>query len=271
MQTLMRTAAIVTVPVRNEAPRIVPALSALRHELDNTGYEYTLSIAEDGSTDGSQNALKEAKTQFPALLVQHYDSALGRGKALRLMWSTIEADAYCFTDADLSSGIAPVAEVLSMVRSGCDIVVGSRYVTGASVSRPPLRALVSRSYNKLVRQIFQEDIQDHQCGLKAFSSRAIHELLPLTKEDSWFWDTEILVMASKMGYKITELPVKWIERKSSRTSLRRLWSDVWLHGTGIIRLRSSCESAVLSRRIPAETSHGIQIPSPRTPQRAGAK
>ena len=58
----------------------------------------------------------------------------------------------------------------------------------------------------------------------------------LVKSDSWFWDTEILVIAKKMGYKILEIPIFWVEMKGARTPMVRLIKDIWLHGTGMLKL-----------------------------------
>jgi glycosyltransferase AglD len=248
---------IVTVPVRNEAPRIGRTLNEVRRALDTAGFDYVLSVAEDGSTDGTKETLQGIQASNPPLLVQRHDQPLGRGKALRLLWPTVPGDVYCFVDADLACGTAPLVEAIALVQSGADIAVGSRYVRGATVSRPPLRALVSRFYNDLVRIVFREQIHDHQCGVKAFSSRAIKTLLPLTSEDSWFWDTEILVRAIQQGFKVTEFPVHWTELKAPRTEFSRLLSDMWLHGTGVLRLSSTMGP-------PREVASGLGVPSPKS-------
>ena len=56
------------------------------------------------------------------------------------------------------------------------------------------------------------------------------------KSDSWFWDTEVIVLAKKMGLPIKEIPVDWVEKKGRRTPLKRLLRDVWLHGMGLLTL-----------------------------------
>ena len=56
------------------------------------------------------------------------------------------------------------------------------------------------------------------------------------KSDSWFWDTEVVVLAKRLGFRILEIPVYWSERKGNRTPVSRLLKDVWLHGTGLLKL-----------------------------------
>ncbi len=176
----------------------------------------------------------------PTIIFQTDAKRHGRGWALRKLWSHIDADYYAFSDADFSAAPSFLVEAIRQAQRGSDIVVGSRYVPGSTVNRPPVRHAVSRMYNRLVRLIFRDGIFDHQCGLKVFSRKAIERLLPISTEDSWFWDTEMLVLAHEAGLHVTEIPIRWIERKSRRTSIIRLLSDVYLHGAGLIRLVSKC-------------------------------
>jgi hypothetical protein len=179
------------------------------------------------------------------LIVQTHPGALGRGKALRLLWGSIAAEVYCFTDADLAVGTDSVVDVTQRVLAGEDLVVGSRYTDGAALSRPAVRRAVSLAYNLLLRTMFDEPIRDHQCGLKAFSQSAIRRLLPLSREDSWFWDTEMLVLANRFRIPVVEVPVHWTEKKTRRTKWARLLSDIYLHGSGALRLRSRLRRANL--------------------------
>jgi glycosyltransferase involved in cell wall biosynthesis len=235
---LGRPEVLVTLPVRDEAPRLVDTLRALSAALDAAGFRYRLSVAEDGSTDGTKELLARLPTEFPGILIQQHERSLGRGKALRLLWAQVDADIYCFTDTDLATGPNAVVDAIRHVLDGEEIVVGSRYAPGAEVHRPPLRELVSKVYNALLRLTFRERIRDHQCGLKVFSAESIRRLLPASREDSWFWDTEILVLALQANVPVLEMPVYWVERKTRRTRLGRLFSDIYLHGTGLVRLRS---------------------------------
>ncbi len=85
--------------------------------------------------------------------------------------------------------------------------------------------------------IFRTNIQDFQCGYKAVDPLIVKTVLPKTTINSWFWDAELLVIASFMGYNIIELPVKWVEYKYKKTYFKRLISDIFLHGTGILYLK----------------------------------
>ena len=233
-----RARVLVTIPVHNEVHRLTESLARLDSAFRSASLDYQLSVAEDGSTDGTKDLLHQLTERWPGITIQEDLEPLGRGRALRRLWSRSQADVYCFTDADLATGPESVVTVVRKVVEGAPIVIGSRYVDGATTNRPPLRSLVSREYNRLLRFAFRQGTRDHQCGLKAFSGGAIRQLLPRTKEDSWFWDTEIVVLALLSGIPVMELPVSWVEHKGRRTPIRRLVSDIFLHGTGLLRLKS---------------------------------
>jgi glycosyltransferase involved in cell wall biosynthesis len=259
-----RLGVLVTIPVRNEVTRLVETLGLLDEAFRRAGMDYRLSVAEDGSTDGTKELLARLPDQFPGLIVQAEPKPMGRGRALRQLWSRIDADVYCFTDTDLAAGPESLVTTVKAVQLGHPIAVGSRYAPGAEFHRPPLRAIVSRGYNHFLRLTFHEAIRDHQCGLKAFSYDAIRCLLPLTEEDSWFWDSEILIVALRNRVPVLEIPVDWTEKKVTRTHWQRLASDIMLHGVGILRLKARIDvveplGAVLSRPIAHDGRAGSDL------------
>ena len=88
----------------------------------------------------------------------------------------------------------------------------------------------------MVRILFHTGVHDHQCGFKSFSRRLVDCLAVEAKSDSWFWDTEVIVIAKRRGFRIKEIPIDWEEKKGKRTPVKRLLRDVWLHGTGVLML-----------------------------------
>lgn len=233
---LKRHNLLLTLPVHNEEDRLEKTVKRVVAMLSSSKVDYGIAIVEDGSSDRSASVARALSEQYPFIYFFHSQQRLGRGEAIRRCWQHMDADIYAFMDVDLSSDLAALPALLDKIREGTDIATGSRYCQGAQVSRPPLRELVSIVYNQLVRTMFHDDIRDHQCGFKALSRRAVRDLLPLTTEPTWFWDTEILVLARILGYNVVEIPVNWREIKVHRTPVGRLLSDVFLHGSGLLRL-----------------------------------
>lgn len=228
---------LVTLPVHNEERMLSASVHRLIEDLNTSGLQYQLSLAEDGSEDGTVEVIEGLAVEFPDLIVRTDSRRQGRGEALRKLWREIDSDIYVFADADLAAGAEALVRVVDEIGRGADVATGSRYCPGADVCRPPLRDLVSRQYNRLVRFLFRDSIWDHQCGLKAFSRAAMTHLMSQTIESSWAWDTEVLIIASHSGMNVVEVPIEWREYRHRRTSLRRLASDFFLHGVLLLRLK----------------------------------
>lgn len=231
------TKVLVTLPVHNEAELLYESTHRLAEGLDGASLRYELSIAEDGSTDDTLSVIARLKAEFPNLVVRTSRKRLGRGLALRKLWSQVDADIYAFVDADLASGPEAVLRVVKEAENGADVVTGSRYCPGSVVKRPALRHVISLAYNRIVRLAFHESISDHQCGLKAFTHDAFSKLLSVCREETWAWDTEALVLATLTGLRVVEVPVEWTEYRSVRTPILRLFSDISMHGESLIHLK----------------------------------
>jgi uncharacterized protein (TIRG00374 family) len=83
-----------------------------------------------------------------------------------------------------------------------------------------------------VRTFLRSNLQDHQCGFKAFDREALDVLLPAVQDEHWFWDTEVLVKAQRRGYRVKEFPVDWTPKGDSKVDLIR---DVFGMGSQILR------------------------------------
>lgn len=226
---------------------------------------HKLAVVEDGSIDGSKKILQALKSTRPDLVVSSSPVRLGRGAALRGLWSLYPADVYCYVDADLPAGTDSVSEVVRRVASGADIAVGSRYCLGAHVRRPPVVKLASRTYNQFTRWTFNDGIWDHQCGLKAFSRQAFTYLNRIVTDGGWFWDTEMLVLGLTLGFQVEEVPLKWRENRYRKTDFRRLASEVPYFLRNLVRLRSSI-SEMKHNQPPPPASKSDTSTGPGSPQ-----
>jgi glycosyltransferase involved in cell wall biosynthesis len=230
---------VVTVPAYNESKYLRKCVESLLHESLSLDEEFRVVIAEDGSTDGTDILAKSLESMHPHVIHFHSGQKLGRGLALKRAWNKLDADIYAFVDCDLATEMKYFSRLINAIREGNDLATGSRYMKGAKVDRPFLRDFTSKVYNRLIRMIYKDEVYDHQIGFKAFSKRLIKDELNSCKSDDWFWDTEIIIRSIHDNYKYVEFPVEWKERKGKRTSMKRLLSDVMIHGLGIIRLKDS--------------------------------
>ncbi len=193
-------------------------------------------IAEDGSN--SSKIVEQLRERYRNIIYFQNDRRLGRGRALREAWERVYGDVYVYLDVDLATDLMKfdAYRILIEQQSSFDLVTGSRYIRGSATERPWLRRTASKAYNCLVRLLFQTGVKDHQCGFKSFSRKLVECLAMEAKSDSWFWDTEVVVLAKRLGFRIEEIPIYWTEKKGRKTPVRRLVKDMWLHGVGLLEL-----------------------------------
>ena len=142
------------------------------------------------------------------------------GRALRRAWLESDADVVSYMDVDLSTELeAFPALVDAIVVDGCHVATGSRLSKGSQTTRSPKREVVSRAYNLIIRAMHWTSLADTQCGFKALSREAAQLLVPLVVNNHWFFDTELLLIAKKRGFRIREVPVTWREDPDTRVKV----------------------------------------------------
>jgi len=112
-----------------------------------------------------------------------------------------------------------LTKMIESFRQGAELVVGSRIGRGSKIERCLQREVLSRGYNFFIKMIMGSRFSDAQCGFKGISIKAARHLLPLTENTEWFFDTELLLLAEYLDYRIEEIPVTWIEDRDSRVNI----------------------------------------------------
>ena len=227
---------IVTLPVYKDTEFLEKTCDVIEKLTLATSSHFELVIAEDGSN--SSQIVSGLKKRYGNIIHLQNDRRLGRGRALREAWKKVQGDIYAYIDVDLATDLEKLDAYKELISGQADsaLVTGSRYVPGSFTSRPWLRRFASIAYNWAVRILFRTGIHDHQCGFKSFSRELVERLAVEATSNTWFWDTEVIVFARKFGFKVKEIPVYWNEKKGRRTPIKRLMSDVLLHGYGLVGL-----------------------------------
>ena len=212
----------VVIPVYNEESRLPRSIERLVPFLAASfPWSWEVVIADNGSTDHTLEVARRLSERHPAVRVLHRDEK-GRGGALRQAWSESRAAVLSYMDVDLSSDLAAFPLLIERLLNGTfDLATGSRLLAPSSTRRSFKREVISRAYNFLVRSVFHTLFSDAQCGFKAITRKAARELLPLVENNGWFLDTELLVVAETLGYRILDLPVRWLEGPESRVNIWR--------------------------------------------------
>jgi glycosyltransferase involved in cell wall biosynthesis len=225
----------IVIPVYNEEHVLAESLSTLRKFLAHGfEHEYRIVVADNASTDGTL-ALAQKLAQKHADVASLHIPQKGRGRALRAAWLTSPADILSYMDVDLSTDLVAFPPLIEAIAGdGYDIAIGSRLARGADTQRSLKREAISRSYNVMIKGLFFTRFSDAQCGFKAVSRRAAQDLVPLIENNEWFFDTELLIVAEKAGYRVKEIPVRWLEDPDTRVNVpKTVWEDI----RGLMRLR----------------------------------
>lgn len=210
----------IVVPVRNEVEQLAASIRRLSAYL-RAGFPFRagITIADNDSSDGTWEVAEGLAAELPEVRALHLDLP-GRGRALRSCWLDSDAEVVAYMDVDLSSGLEALLPLVAPLMSGhSDIAIGTRLARGARVSRGPRREFISRSYNLLLQVILDVGFTDAQCGFKAIRTDKARLLLPLTRDNAWFFDTELLVLAERAGLRVYEVPVDWIDDPGSTVNV----------------------------------------------------
>jgi glycosyltransferase involved in cell wall biosynthesis len=235
----------ITLPVYNEEKALPSSIATLHAFVQkHCRFDWEIVIADNASSDRTYEIAEQLARQYTGLHVVHLDQK-GRGRALKKVWSESSADILSYMDVDLSSNLytyPPLIEAL--ISGGFDIGIGSRLLKASTTKRSLKREVISRGYNLLVKAFFFTKFSDAQCGFKAVTRAAAKELLPKIQDTGWFFDTELLVIGEKLGYRIFDLPVNWIEDLDTRVNiLRTAVDDI----NGLIRIRRNFWKRAYSR------------------------
>ena len=118
------------------------------------------------------------------------------------------------------------------------MVIGNRRHPGSVITRRqhPLRERAGRVFNHAVRALGLSASKDTQCGFKAFRRAAARRIFTRARIDGFAFDTEVLLLAGKLGLRVDELPVEWIN--DEHTKFRPL-RDGWRSLRDLLRIRRS--------------------------------
>lgn len=205
----------VVVPCFNEAPRLPASLRTAGSYLQGR-VTFELILVDDGSSDGTQNLIEEAAAAHEYVHGVTLPVNRGKGRALAEGIARSRGDLVLISDADFSTPIEELPRLEQAIAAGADIAIGSRAKRGArEVDQPLHRRLMGKGFNLFVQGILLPGIWDTQCGFKLFRGDVARELFEQLSTDGFAYDVEVLLLARRSGYRIKEVPVRWINSTST--------------------------------------------------------
>ncbi len=209
----------VIIPAYNESGRIGDSLEKINSFLESKTIDFEVIVVDDGSSDDTTSVVKESAL-YKSGRVKLFSNSKNRGKGYSVRKGVDEANGelILFTDADLSTPIYELDNLQTSLDSGFDIAIGSRSIAGSKVSvRQPLyRQTMGRIFNSFIRLFVGETLVDTQCGFKLFKRDAAKNLFQRSKIDGFAFDVEILYMARKENYKVSEVGIEWLNSPESK-------------------------------------------------------
>lgn len=154
-------------PVYNDREALEIAIPRSIEVLEGITDSFLLAVAEDGSTDGSAEYVREWEKKDSRVRLFHAEERLGRGTALTRVIRAVDAEIVCYYDVDLATDMAHLPALIQAIRDGSDVATGSRLMPESDIVRTQGREVASQGYNLLVRVVLKSRLYDHQCGFKA--------------------------------------------------------------------------------------------------------
>jgi putative flippase GtrA len=210
----------VVIPVHNEEHTVAACVRRLhRHLVATFPYPFRITVADNASTDATTVVASGLVAELPGVELVR-SAQKGRGRALKAVWLASDAPILAYMDVDLSTDLDALWPLVAPLMSGhSDLSIGSRLAHGSRVVRGAKREVISRGYNLILRGALGVRFSDAQCGFKAIRADVAAELLPLVEDPTWFFDTELLVLAERSGLRIHEVPVDWFDDPDSRVDV----------------------------------------------------
>ncbi len=231
----------ITIPVLNEEHSLPRCIGILTEHLSGgfaADWDWSITIADNGSEDATPEVGRQLSSEYPNVRLTRLEQR-GRGRALRKSWVESDAEVRCFMDVDLSTRLESLEPLVNAVaKEGYGVAIGSRLLPQSRVEERTLRReIVSRCYNALIRVMFpRKTFRDAQCGFKAVSREVAENVVPHIENTGWFFDTELLLLSLKAGYRIKEIPVHWVDDPDTRV---RIVSTATEDIKGLLRVRFS--------------------------------
>lgn len=208
------------IPAYNEEKIMEATLNSVLQFLGEKEYLWEVLVIDDGSQDKTAQIVQKYERKGVQLI--KFPNNRGKGAALRSGFLAAKGDYVIYTDADLSVSTMNIDEFLRILEEESDVAIGSRRIKGAQINvhQPWIRETMGRFFTFLSRVVLWMNVADFTCGFKGFKAEAAQKIFSHAVIDRWVYDSEILFLAKKFKYKMTQVPVVWTNRTDTRVVLK---------------------------------------------------
>ncbi len=220
------------VPAYNEAERLPGTLRRFQEYLSARPFAYEIVVVLDGPTDNTRDVLKGMASEVKNLKI--IDRSVNRGKGYTVREGMLQSRGRVrlFSDADNSTDISHLDQMLPLLGQGYDLVICSRHPRDALGARQAVpqawyKRFMGNMGNLFIQLVAVRGIWDTQCGFKALRDYAAEKIFSQTIVDHWAFDVEVLALAQALKYKIGIVPAHWVNDLRSHVGLGGYLQACW--------------------------------------------
>ena len=208
----------VVIPAFEEVARLGGSLGEVRCYLESCPFSSEVLVVVDGGTDGTLGMVRDLAGAWPSLVVLDNEVNRGKGYSVQRGMLTARGRYRLFSDADLSTPISEADRLMAAIDAGGDMAIGSRTMPDSDVRVRQVwwRESMGRMFNQIVRRMAVSDVLDTQCGFKCFRHDVAERIFARQRMTRFSFDVELLWIARKLGYRVVEVPVTWVNDPISR-------------------------------------------------------
>ncbi len=205
----------IILPVHNEEDSIDETIKRLKELFPDENVPHKIIFINDHSTDQTVFKIME----HPGSCVLDNKGLPGKGSAIRFGLKEIffkyMTDIVVLLDGD--GQIRPYdifTGIRLMDQYCCSVAIGNKRHPYSTINYNPIRSVISKTYNFIVRKLFNLKLQDTQCGLKVFRAHCLTDIIPKMSIDKFAYDIEMIVALKSIGMRIIDFPISMNEQKN---------------------------------------------------------
>jgi glycosyltransferase involved in cell wall biosynthesis len=236
----------IIIPAYNEELRLPKSLERIRAYLDAKRISSEVIVVDDGSSDGTVQFMESQIAAWPGLRLVKNPGNRGKGYSVRHGTLEAQGKVILFTDADLSAPIEEADKLLAALATH-DVAIGSRAMDRSLivVHQPWTREIAGMVFNTIVRVVLGLNIEDTQCGFKAFRREKSQIIFQQQRIERFGFDPELLFLAKRNGLTIAEVPVRWANAEGTTVSM---WDGIRAMFFEVAKIRWNAMTGKYPRR-----------------------
>jgi dolichol-phosphate mannosyltransferase len=210
----------VLIPAHNEEGAIALSIHQIHAALSDNNIPHEILVVNDNSKDGTEEILKELKTEIETLNYVNNPGANGFGHAVRFGLENFSGDCVAVMMGDMSDSPADLVKFYKKMLEGYDCVFGSRFIRGGKTyDYPVVKLSINRMANSIVQLCFGIRYNDATNAFKLYKKETIHGLKPFLSPH-FNLTLELPLKAIVRGYTYAVVPNTWTNRKTGTSKLK---------------------------------------------------